>query len=81
MSFSFSTPNAPLMIPKLYNVTSMALPALELCCLNMDKLVQLSALVTPQRVCPLGLCFYSEGVEGLVRGLAQSLHPRPLGRG
>lgn len=57
MSFRFSTLNAPLMIPKLYNVISAAVPALELCCLNMDKLVQLSALVTPHRVCPLGLCF------------------------
>lgn len=57
MSFRFSTLNAPLMIPKLYNVISAAVPALELCCLNMDKLIQLSALVTPHRVCPLGLCF------------------------
>ena len=51
-------------------MTSVALPALELCCLITDKLVQLSALVSSQWVCPVGLYFYSEGVEGVIRGPA-----------
>lgn len=45
---------------------SMALPALELCCLFMDKLVQLSALVSPQSMCIL------EWRSG--RGWSENLH-------
>lgn len=44
-------------------MTSAPLPALELCYLIMDKLVQLSALRSPQSMCPLGLYSQSRGVE------------------
>lgn len=76
-SFRFS----PLLILKLHNMTSVALPALELCCLIMDKLTRLSALVSPHSMCPLGLYSWSRGVEGDGETTSIVSPPRPFGEG
>lgn len=47
----------------------------------MDKLTQLSALVSPHSMCPLGLYSWSRGVEGDGETTSIVSPPRPFGEG